>query len=266
MGPPGITGTPLFIPVVHGDRQAVSTPVPPAVTPTSTPTLTATPTPTQTASATPTQTASATTSPGGSNALLCSVRNIAWTDPGKLLRGGSIGAAGFGCLAAAGVAVLIDQRHPAEVPSGEADRAAQAGLEYINLGIPDDTAPSPTMLRAWMDTVSDRLAQGKVVLVYDAGGRGRMGFWDAVYLMQKGGEAATIIENRYLAKALPFNGAKLGCSDGGNGQVQALAEIGDHLTGVTYIPQVDEYGTLWANCARPAYMNGWDYGPLFEAE
>jgi hypothetical protein len=149
------------------------------------------------------------------------------------------------------------------VPPGEPALAQQAGLEYINMGIDDDKAPSPDQLQAWIDTVNVRLAQGLVVLVFDAGGRGRIGFWDAVYLMMHGGGAAVTIEDRYLAKALPFLGAKIGCLDGGNGQVQALAEIGNDLTGVTYYPQVDEFGTTWPNCPRPAYMNGWDYGPMF---
>jgi hypothetical protein len=192
------------------------------------------------------------------------VSNIAWTDRGRLLRGGNISTSGFACLANAGVDVLIDQRQPSEVPAGEESRATQAGLEYINLGIPDDRAPSPTELQAWIDTVEDRLAQGEQVLVYDAGGRGRMGLWDAVYLMRQGGGAAETIEDRYLAKALPFLGAKIGCADGGNGQVQALAEIAYDLTGVSYFPQVDEYGTQWPGCPRPAYMNGWDYGPVFD--
>jgi hypothetical protein len=161
------------------------------------------------------------------------------------------------CLAAEGVDVLVDQR--AEAGPDVADQAARAGLEYIPLGIPDDSAPSPARLWDWISTVEARLAAGQMVLVHDAAGRGRMGFWDAVYFMFNGASAANAIEDRYLAKALPFDGAKIGCEDGGNGQVQALAEIGQIVTGVTYFPVVDEYGTTWANCARPAYMDGWDY-------
>jgi hypothetical protein len=65
-----------------------------------------------------------------------------------------------------------------------------------------------------------------------------------------------------LAKTFPFAGAKIGCGDGGHGQVQALAEIGAILTGQTYYLAVDEYGTAWSNCARPAYMAGWDYATV----
>ena len=48
-----------------------------------------------------------------------------------------------------------------------------------------------------------------------------------------------------------------------NGQVQALAEIAQAIDGQPYFPVLDEYGTVWANCPRPAYMEGWDYSALF---
>jgi hypothetical protein len=190
------------------------------------------------------------------------VDNIAWSDPGRLLRGARPSAEALTCLAQAGVDVIVDQREPGEDDLNEAELARQAGIEYINLGIADDTAPSPDTLRAWIQTVEVRLAEGKLVLVHDRAGRGRMGFWDAVYFMLHGASAERAIEDRYLAKALPFTGAKIGCGDGGNGQVQALAEIGFILTGVAYTPQVDEYGTTWAGCPWPGYMNGWDYATV----
>jgi LysM repeat protein len=240
--------------------EATSTGVPPTETPVS-PTNTAV-VPTETASVrTNTPVPSATMAPAG-DPLNCAVPNIAWSQSGQLLRGGQPEAGAFACLAAAGVDVLIDQRPLSEDHLNEPLLAQQAGLEYINLGIGDDTAPSPAVLAAWIETVNLRLGQGQIVLVHDAAGRGRMGFWDAVYFMLRGTSAASAIEDRYLAKALPFSGAKIGCGDGGNGQVQALAEIAQILTGTAYYPAVDEYGTAWANCARPAYMAGWDYGAI----
>jgi hypothetical protein len=190
------------------------------------------------------------------------VPNITWSAPGQLLRGGRPEAGAFNCLAAAGVDTLVDQRPPGEDLLDEPALALAAGIEYINLGIADDTAPSPAILRAWIDTVAARLGEGKLVLVHDAAGRGRMGFWDAVFFMRNGSSAATAIEDRYLAKALPFDGAKIGCTDGGRGQVQALAEIAAIMTGAAYYPSVDEYGTGWADCPRPAYMDGWDYSTV----
>jgi hypothetical protein len=189
----------------------------------------------------------------------CEVPNLAWTDAGRLLRGGAPTAAGLDCLAANGVDVLIDQRLPEEDDLGEADLAREAGLGYANLGVPDDTAPSPAALRQWIDVVEGNLAAGRVVLVHDAAGRGRMGFWDAVYLMRHGLTPQQAIEGYYLGKELPLEGAKIGCDDGGHGQVHALAEISAAVAGQAYWPAEDEYGTRWADCPRPAYMAGWDY-------
>jgi hypothetical protein len=212
--------------------------------------------PSATASAAP----AATASPG---VLSCDANNLTWTVPGRLLRGGRPSPAGIDCLARHGVSVIIDQRVALEDSINEPELARQAGIEYINLGVPDDTAPSPGMLGQWLATVNSHLAAGRVVLVHDAAGRGRMGFWDAVYLMRQGMSPEQAIEGYYLAKSLPFQGAKIGCADGGNGQVQALAEISQALTGQPYYPQVDEYGTGWQACPRPAYMDGWDYAPMF---
>jgi LysM repeat protein len=246
---------------------------PPAPSPTTLPTdaPTALPSPTSTVAA-PTETQVLPTNtplppPTATSApvvdpLTCAVPNLAWSAPGQLLRGGRPEAGAFACLAAAGVDTLVDQRPPGEDLLDEPALALAAGIEYINLGIADDSAPSPATLRAWIDTVAVRLGEGKLVLVHDAAGRGRMGFWDAVFFMRNGSGAAAAIEDRYLAKALPFDGAKIGCADGGRGQVQALAEIAAILTGVAYTPTVDEYGTTWANCPRPAYMDGWDYSTV----
>jgi hypothetical protein len=191
------------------------------------------------------------------------VPNIAWSEPDQLLRGGAPEAGAFGCLAAAGVGVIIDLRLPSEDALNEPALAQAAGIEYINLGIASDTAPSPGVLQSWLSTVNDRLGTGEVVLVHGAAGRGRAGFWDAVFFLVGGSSAQAAVEDRYLAKALALSGAAIGCSQGGNGQVQALAMIGGILATETYYPAVDEYGTSWANCALPGYMAGWDYSVVW---
>jgi hypothetical protein len=194
----------------------------------------------------------------------CQVNNLMWTVPGRLLRGGRPSEDGMRCLAAAGVDVLVDQRPPDEAGAGFAGQAAAAGLEYLNLGIPDDTAPSPGRLAEWLAAVNTKLADGKIVLVHDAAGRGRMGFWDAVYRMRYGGlSAPAAIDGYYVGTAVPFQGAKIDCGNGGQGQVQALAEIAQAISGQPYFPAADEYGNGWANCPRPAYMDGWDYSTVF---
>lgn len=198
-----------------------------------------------------------------SDPLQCAVNNIAWSAPGQLLRGGWPEAAALDCLAAASVDVIIDLRLPSEDRINEPELARQAGITYVNLGVPDDTAPSPEMLANWLATVNSRLAAGDLVLVHDAAGRGRMGFWDAVYHLDRGSSAQAAVEDRYLGKVLPFSGAKIGCDDGGNGQVQALALLGQIRTGSLYYPSVDEYGTSWANCPLPSYMAGWNYATVW---
>ena len=203
--------------------------------------------------------------PAPDDVLQCAVPNLAWTVLDQLLRGGRPTLAGMRCLAAAGVGVLVDQRTPAEARPWYAPQARLLGLEYLNLGIPDDSAPSPDMLRTWLETVRARLEVGELVLVHDAAGRGRMGFWEAVYHMSESGlSPQAAIDGYYLGTALPFKGARIGCQNGGNGQVQALAEIAEILSGQPYLPDVDEYGTRWEDCPRPAYMDGWDYDRAFQ--
>jgi hypothetical protein len=196
---------------------------------------------------------------------LCGLANAAWTDAPRLLRSARPAANAYGCLAQAGVDVIVEQLPEGESAAGARPAAESAGLEYLNLSLPDDTAPSPELLRSWLEAVDERLAAGQVVLVHDAAGRGRIGFWEAAYLMRRGVPARQAIEERYLAKVLPFDGARIGCDDGGHGQVQALAELAAHLEGAAYYPAVDEYGTAWADCPRPAYMTGWDYAQALPA-
>jgi hypothetical protein len=189
----------------------------------------------------------------------CDVPNLTWTVPGWLLRGGAPTAEALTCLAQSGVDVVVDQRLPAEDTLGEAALAAQAGLEYVNLGVPIDTAPDPNILAQWITTVEEHLDADQVVLVHDAGEGGRVGFWDAVYQMRHRMAAAEAVEKFYIGTGLPFEGADISCAAGGNGQVQALAEMTGHLVGTPYTPAVDEYGHAWGECARPAYMVEWKY-------
>jgi hypothetical protein len=196
--------------------------------------------------------------PGGELAL-CGLKNVAWTLQPLLLRSARPGKDAYACLAQAGIGAIVDQTGPGETDPEEPPAAAEAGIAYFNLGLKDDTAPSPETLQAWFETVDAQLVAGHIVLVHDSAGRGRIGFWEAAFLMRQGVPPVEAIEDRYLGYGLSFMGAKIGCEDGGNGQVQALTEISQLLSGEPYIPARDEYGTVWQDCARPDYMAGWDY-------
>lgn len=189
----------------------------------------------------------------------CDVPQLTWVVPAWHMRGGAPTAEALACLAGRGVDVIIDLRMPEEDTIGEAALAAQAGLEYVNLGVPLHTAPSPDALAGWITTIEAHLKADQVVLVHDAGEGGRVGFWDAVYQMRHRLAGPEVVGEVYLGTALPFDGAAIGCEAGGNGQVQALAEMTGNLSGTEFWPTVDEYGTAWAGCARPAYMADWKY-------
>ncbi len=189
----------------------------------------------------------------------CDVPNLTWIVPGRQMRGGAPTAEALACLAGKGVDAVIDLRMPDEDPLGEAALAAQAGLEYENLGVPLNTAPSPTALAGWITTIEAHLKLNQVVLVHDAGEGGRVGLWDAVYQMRHRLAGPEVVGGVYIGTGLPFNGAAIGCEAGGNGQVQALAEMTDNIAGTPFTPTVDEYGTAWADCPRPAYMAEWEF-------
>ncbi len=189
----------------------------------------------------------------------CEVPNLTWIVPGRQMRGGLPTAEALACLAGKGVDAVIDLRMPEEDAIGEAAQAAQAGLEYENLGVPLNTAPSPDALAGWITTIEAHLKLDQVVLVHDAGEGGRVGLWDAVYQMRHRLAGPEVVGEVYIGTALPFNGAAIGCEAGGNGQVQALAEMTGNISGTEYWPTVDEYGTAWADCPRPAYMADWKF-------
>ena len=128
-------------------------------------------------------------------------------------------------------------------------------MQYIGrYGIPDDTAYPPVQLEAMLQDVVTRLRRGERILVHDAGGRGRMGMWEATFLLWDGWSSREAME-RYVAF-----GWKIGCENGGNGQMQAMAEIAAAFGQPAYYPARDTDGRRWTNCARPSYMAGWDYG------
>lgn len=215
---------------------------------------------------TPTPTIPVSSTPTPSSISNCGITNFAWTKVNQLARGAQPTTSQIACLGQNGFTTIIRQNQATETAtseSAEQTAAQNAGMTYIGAyKLTDDTAYSPQTLQTMITDIVNRLNSGERILVHDTAGRGRMGFWDATFLMWDSMTAQQAIENRYLAKALPFDGAKIDCANGGNGQVQALADISQFLKGTRYLPQVDEYGTAWANCPKPSYMSAWDYSSI----
>lgn len=191
--------------------------------------------------------------PPGGPGTLCGTPNFAWTIANALARSAQPPAAAWTCLHAEGLTTIIRQN--VEEDDGSEQRGVEAaGMQYIgDYRIPDQTAYSPAQLETLMQDVVTRLEHGERILVHDAGGRGRMGFWEATFLLWDGWSAREAIE-RYLAF-----GWKIDCDKGGNGQMQGINELAAAFGQPPYYPAQDIYGTVWNNCPRPGYMAGWDY-------
>jgi hypothetical protein len=189
-------------------------------------------------------------------APFCGVDNFAWTIPNRLARSAQPPEDAWRCLSERGVTTVMRQN--LEDGDVEERRAVEAaGMEYVGIyQIPDQTAYAPDLLGAMLADVGSRLTKGERILVHDAGGRGRMGFWEAAFLMWDGWSSTDAID-RYVAF-----GWKVDCEKGGNGQMQAINEIAVALGQPPYYPPRDSYGTHWQACPRPAYMDGWSYTEL----
>lgn len=187
---------------------------------------------------------------------VCGIPNFAWTIDGTLARSAQPPDAAWQCLHERGFTTIIRQ-NPEDNPEREQRAVQQIGMEYIgDYAIPDQTTYSPEMLETMLHDVVERLRQGQRILVHDAGGRGRMGFWEAAFLMWDGWSSQDAID-RYIAF-----GWKIDCNKGGNGQMQAINEIATALGQPTYYPARDSYGTPWKQCRRPAYMRSWNYAGI----
>lgn len=182
----------------------------------------------------------------------CGIRSFAWTERGVVARSAQPSAASIACLRTAGFGAVVNLRH--ESPAYDEAAVVKAlGLVYLLIPILDDTAPSPAQVTQYMKFVNARPTSASV-LTHDAAGRGRMGFMDGIYLLWKGWSTAKVFE-RYIQF-----GAKIDCENGGNGQIQALREIGLLLgRGEAWPAGTDQYGNAWSHCPRPHYMSGWNY-------
>jgi len=185
--------------------------------------------------------------------VFCGVSNFAWTDRGVVARAAQPSAQSLACLRDAGFAAVVNLRH--ESPGYDEAAAVEAlGMTYLLLPIVDDTAPSPAQVTEYMAFVDAQRRARAPVFTHDAAGRGRMGFMDGIYLLWQGWSTADVFQ-RYIRF-----GAKIDCENGGNGQIQALHEIGLLLgRGDAWPEGPDRYGNRWEDCPRPDYMADWDY-------
>lgn len=196
------------------------------------------------------------TFPSAGPIKMCGIENFAWTIEGVLARSAQPPPVAWQCLKDHGFTTVVRQNP--EGDDGDEGRAVAAlGMEYIDAyGIPDQTAYAPDLLEGMMRDVVRRLLRGERILVHDAGGRGRLGFWEATFLMWDGWSSRAAID-RFVAF-----GWKIECERGGNGQMQGINEVAAALGQPPYHPQHDRWGTPWAGCPRPVYMAGWDYGAI----
>ncbi|MBI2940345.1 MAG: hypothetical protein HYY04_07875 [Chloroflexi bacterium] len=186
----------------------------------------------------------------------CGVSSFAWTIEKALARSAQPPADAWSCLKSEGFTTIVRQNIESD-DGGEKAAVEAAGMTYIGrYRIRDQTAYSPEMIETMMNDIVARLRRGERILVHDLGGRGRMGFWEAAFLMWAGWPSRDAID-RYVEF-----GWKIDCTKGGNGQMQGINEIAATLAQPSYYPRVDSYGTSWENCPRPAYMDGWDYGAI----
>ena len=184
---------------------------------------------------------------------LCGIRSFAWTERGVVARGEQPSAESLTCLREQGFGALVSLRLEG---SGYDEKAAveALGMDYLSLPMEDDTAPCPEQVSQYLAFVDSHRRAGQPVYEHCAGGRGRAGTLEGIYLLWKGWSTADV-----LARYVRF-GAKVDCENGGNGQVQALHEIGLLLgRGDAWPDGKDSAGAVWPSCPRPAYMAGWDY-------
>jgi hypothetical protein len=183
----------------------------------------------------------------------CGIDNFAWTVDGALARSAQPPAAAWSCLKQRGLTTIVRQNIEGG-DSAERQAVQQAGMIYLGqYQIVDQTAYSPAQLSDLLNDIVTRITRGERILVHDAGGRGRMGFWEAAFLLWDGWSSRDAID-RYIQF-----GWKIECAKGGNGQMQGINEIAAALGQPAYYPAEDAYGTPWNNCPRPQYMSGWDY-------
>jgi hypothetical protein len=207
----------------------------------------------------------------------CDIDVFAWTIGNRLARSAQPPRSAWQCLRDRGFTTIVIQNMDT-VPTFERSTVEGLGMTWIDAyAIPDQTAYAPRQLQTLLNDVVTRLRVGEKILLHDAGGRGRLGFWETTFLLWDGWPAPNAL-NRYTALGWKINGVSdLGpgyeCPDstpdrdpgsakGSNGQFQAMQAIVASLGQPPFDPSPDQYGNIWRGCDWPPYMADWDYSSM----
>lgn len=185
---------------------------------------------------------------------ICGIDNFGWAEENVLARGRQPNLTELECLRDnQGIRAVINFRQENNTSSL---LAQSLGLDYQRIPVVDDEAPFPAQVSEFFSFVVEQRAKSNPIFIHCAGGRGRAGTFDALYLMWRSQEWTT---QKVLERFVNF-GAKISCDNAGNGQIQAIREIGQLLgKGTAFVPSPDLHGNYWQNCPRPGYMSSWDY-------
>jgi hypothetical protein len=207
----------------------------------------------------------------------CGIDTFAWTVGNALARSAQPPPTAWRCLRQAGFTTVVQQN--TDGPRDAERVLVQAvGMSWIgDHAIADQTAYSPTALSAILEDVVGRVRAGERILVHDAGGRGRLGFWETAFLLWDGWTSEDALA-RYVQLGWKVNGvsdfgAGYECPDtalnhdptaakGSNGQFQAIHALIESVGQPPSDPSPDLYGNRWQQCGWPAYMQGWDYSAV----
>jgi hypothetical protein len=204
----------------------------------------------------------------------CGVDNFGWTVVNALARSAQPQPPAWQCLREHGFTTIVQQNVETD-PAAERALVESTGMQWVgDYGLADQTAYAPEVLGAMLQNVVARMRAGERILVHDSGGRGRIGMWEAAFLLWDGWRGREVME-RYVGFGWKINGVSdfgygyecpgstpdgdPASAKGSNGQFQAMQALIQARGDAPYDPSPDRYGNRWRDCGWPEYMRGWDY-------